>query len=71
MAKYNNHHISYEPEVVVSVQQSWHRVVSRIQNTKATPTFYADLTNFVHSVVEEWNRVRKELETGLDLRVKR
>jgi hypothetical protein len=46
-----------------------HRCVSRIQQTRATQQQYADVTNFVHAVVAEWNRMRRELDTGGDLRV--
>lgn len=71
MAKIQGHHVDYEePEWKLDVQQSWHRVLSRIQHTKATSPFYMYLTNMVHSLVAEWNRVRRELDTGRDLRVK-
>jgi len=46
-----------------------HRTVSRIQHTRATQQQYADVTNFVHSVAAEWNRMRRELDLGGDLRV--
>lgn len=46
-----------------------HRCVSRIQQTRATPQQYADVTNFLHSVAYEWCRMRCELDTGKDLRV--
>ena len=71
MARINRHHLSYDPEWTLDIQMSWHKVISRIQQTKATPEFYADLTNFVHSLTYEWNLKRMELDTGLDCRTKR
>ena len=62
------HHIIYEPEWMVPLTNQMHRVISRIQNTRATPEQYVKLTNFLHSVAHEWNRMRMELDTGLDLR---
>ncbi len=69
MARIQNHHITYKPEWTVEVNMLMHRTVSRIQQTRATPQYYADITNFMHSVAHEWNRMRQELDTGLDLRV--
>jgi len=68
-ARINRHHIVYDPEWVVEVNYTQHKVLTIIQRTKATPEKYADLTNFVHSVIHEWNRMRMELDTGLDLRI--
>lgn len=68
MARIQKHHISYDPEWFVEVNMLQHRAISRIQITKATPQAYADLTNFMHTVSVEWNRMRMELDTGLDLR---
>jgi uncharacterized protein involved in exopolysaccharide biosynthesis len=53
----------------VEIGNLMHRCVSRIQQTRATQQQYADVTNFVHAVVAEWNRMRRELDTGGDLRV--
>lgn len=64
------HHITYQPEWTVSLNMLMHRTISRIQITKATPEAYAGLTNFVHAVNFEHNRMRQELDTGLDLRQK-
>ena len=69
MATIQDHHITYAPEWVVELNMLMHRTISRIQITKATPQAYADLTNFMHSLSYEWNRMRQELDTGLDLRV--
>ena len=68
MPKYDNHHIIYADgekntdEWVISLRKYLHKTISVIQHTKATQEFYADLTNFMHSVVAEWNRVRSELD---------
>lgn len=69
MARIQNHHITYEPEWVVGINMLMHRTISRIQVTKATSEAYAGLTNFVHAVNYEHNRMRQELDCpGLDLR---
>ena len=66
------HHIIYEPnEWVVELNMLQHRTISRIQITKATTWAYADLTNFLHAVSFEHNRMRQELDTGKDLRIKK
>ena len=70
MARIQNHHITYDPEWIVEVNMLMHRTISRIQITKATPEAYAGLTNFVHAVNFEHNRMRQELDLGLDLRQK-
>lgn len=56
------HHIIYDPEWVVDLRAYHHKTISVIQHTNSTPQFYADLTNFLHSLVYEWNRVRMELD---------
>ena len=66
-----SHHISYATEWEVDLGMAEHRVISRIQNTRATPEAYARLTNYAHAVMFEWNRMRNELDTGYDLREKR
>ena len=71
MANLQNHHISYDTEWEVDITMQMHRCISRIQNTVATPAQYARVTNFMHSVAFEWNRMRNELDTGYDLREKR
>jgi hypothetical protein len=40
-----------------------------VQQTRATTQAYADLTAFVHALLFEWNRMRMELDTGVDCRV--
>jgi len=68
MARIQEHHISYDPEWTVSINMLMHRTISRIQITKATPEQYARMINFQHAVSFECNRMREELDTGLDLR---
>jgi hypothetical protein len=69
MARIQEHHITYRPEWKVELNMLMHRTISRIQQTKATGQQYADVTNFMHAVAYEWNRMRQELDTGEDLRV--
>ena len=68
MARLNNHHVFYEPEWTLEVTAQMHRVLTTFQNTKASPEHYARLTNFMHSVTQEWNRMRLELDIGGDFR---
>ena len=69
MATLQRHHITYDPEWTVDLNMLMHRTISRIQITKATSEQYAWLTNFVHAVNFEHNRMRQELDCpGLDLR---
>lgn len=68
MARIQRHHITYNPEWIVEVNMLMHRCISRVQITKATPQQYADLVNFQHAVTFEVNRMRQELDTGIDLR---
>ncbi len=76
MARIQGHHIVYEDsptsggkEWVLELNMLQHRTISRVQITKATPQAFADLTNFMHAVAYEWNRMRQELDVEVDLRV--
>jgi len=70
MARIQGHHLVYEPkEWVLDLNMLQHRTISRVQITRATPQAFADLTNFMHAVSYEWNRMRQELDTKQDLRV--
>lgn len=69
MARIQIHHLEYLPEEwTMELNMLMHRTISRIQQTKATPAQYALLTNYMHSVGVEWNRMRKELDVGGDFR---
>ena len=68
MARMQGHHITYTPEWKVDLNMLMHRTISRIQITKATTQQYADVTNFLHALSYEWNRMRKELDIGGDRR---
>lgn len=69
-ARINRHHIVYEdPAWIVEVNWSQHKVITFLQRTKGTQEKYAALTNFVHAILYEWNRMRRELDTGKDLRI--
>ena len=71
MAKINDHHIIYDaPPWEVELTGQQHRVITVIQNTRASGEQYARVTNFMHSVAHEWNRMRRELDTGMDLRTR-
>ncbi len=59
------HHVRYKPAWDVELTGQMHRVITTIQNTNASPEQYARITNFLHSLVEEWNRIRMELDTGV------
>lgn len=57
MAKLNKHHITYDPEWIVEIQARWHREITFIQKTKATPEFERILKNFMMSLQHEYHRV--------------
>lgn len=57
MARINRHHITYEPEFIVEIWARWHREITFIQRTKATPEFERLLKNFMMSLQHEWARV--------------
>lgn len=65
------HHITYDPEHVVELKMLDHRAVSRWQQTRATDEQYSLIINFLHALSFEANRIRAELDTGDDLRVKK
>lgn len=71
MAILQYHHITYDPEWDVELTMQMHKTITRIQSTRATPEQYARVTNFMHALSREWNRMRQELDTGLDLRQKK
>jgi hypothetical protein len=63
MARINRHHIEYgPPEWTVELTGQQHRVITVIQNTKASMEQYARITNFMHALAKEWNRMRMELD---------
>jgi len=58
------HHIRYEPDWTVELTGQMHRLITTIQNTNPSVEQYARITNFIHSIVEEWQRMRRDLDTG-------
>ena len=64
MGKVQEHHITYKPPWTVDLTWQQHRVVTTTQRTKSSPEQYARLTNLIHALTYEWNRMRKELDTG-------
>ena len=71
MAVYQNHHICYDPAWIVELTAQMHKCITTIQITKATEDHYARLTNFLHAITSEWNRMRMELDSNLDLRTRK
>jgi hypothetical protein len=70
MARIQLHHISYNPEWKVELTRQMHTVVGTIQGTKASIEQYARISNFIHALTTEWNRIRAELDLGnIDLRI--
>ncbi len=71
MARLQQHHIRYDPEWKVELTRQMHSCIGSIQGTKATIEQYARVTNFMHAVTTEWNRMRMELDlgAGTDLRI--
>ena len=61
------HHISYDPEWTVELQNYQHRCISIIQHATPTQERYAGLINFLHSLMWEANRYRAYLDGGFDL----
>lgn len=65
---FQTHHIIYKNDELgtedwtVSLNGIQHQTVTAIQRTKATPEKYAALTNFVHAVSYEWNKMRAKLD---------
>jgi len=63
VAKINRHHPDYSyPDWTLELTGQQHRVITVIQNTKSSPEQYARLTNFIHALVVEWTRMRRELD---------
>lgn len=71
MARLQQHHISYNPEWKVELTRQMHTCIGSIQATRASVEQYARVTNFLHAISTEWNRLRTELDIGdgLDLRI--
>jgi hypothetical protein len=65
------HHITYDPEWIVELTMKMHQVISYLQRTKATPEQYALMINFQHAITYECNRMRMELDTDSDMRVRK
>lgn len=63
------HHIVYNKDMpdggwTVELNGIQHQTLTAIQRMKATPQNYASLTNFLHAVSYEWNKMRQELDIG-------
>ena len=62
MARINTHHITYKPEWTVDITGQMHRLLTTIQRTRTTEEQYARITGFIHALVHEWNRMRRDLD---------
>ena len=66
--KFNRHHISYDktvwPEWTVNIPGYFHRTITFLSRMKATPENYAILTDCMHSITHEWNKMRMELDVN-------
>ncbi len=60
------HHIVYkndhQEDWTVEINGWQHKVVTQLQRMKATHTNYAAVTNFVHAVIHEWQRIRYQID---------
>ena len=56
------HHITYKPAWIVELTGWQHKVITYIQRLKPTRTNYAAVTNFMHAVCHEWQRLRYQLD---------
>ena len=65
----NRHHVRYDPDWVLELNWLQHKTVTNVQQMNSTPENFAKVTNFLHALSFEWNRMRAELDTGMDLRV--
>ena len=66
MPKLNNHHVSYDPEWTVQVGYQEHKVLTNIQRSNATEELYARVENLMVALTHEKNRIRMELDLGVD-----
>ena len=57
------HHVSYDPEWTVELQNYMHKTITIIQNAKPTQERYAGLVNFMHALCWEFNRYRAYLDS--------
>lgn len=61
------HHITYDPEWTVELQNYQHKVITILQNSIPTEERYMWLNDFVHALTWEYNRFRMFLDTEHDL----
>ena len=65
----NHHHITYKDKPmdsvdwIVEVNGVDHKMLTILQRMKSTPENYAHITNVLHAVAHEWERMRKDLDT--------
>ena len=67
MPKLNKHHVVYNPEWALEIGYQEHKVITNIQrSSKNKEELYARVVNLIHALTHEANRIRMELDTGLD-----
>jgi hypothetical protein len=66
MPKMNKHHITYVPEWTVEIGYMEHKVVTNIQRSNSTEELYARVENLTIAITHEKNRIRMELDLGID-----
>lgn len=57
MARKQRHHITYNPEWIVELTGWQHKVVTHLQNMKATQENINQVTGFMNAVIYEWQRL--------------
>ena len=63
------HHMSYDSDYTVELQNYQHEFVTIIQNTKPTPARLILLGNTLRSLFWEYERYHRALDMGIDNRV--
>ena len=69
-ARINEHHIYYDPDWIVELNWLQHKTVTNVQQMNATGENFAKVTNFMHALSHEWNRMRASLDTEEDMRIR-
>ena len=62
----NKHHIHYDPDWIVELNWLQHKTVTNVQQMNSTFENFAKVTNFMHALSHEWNRMRASLDITED-----
>lgn len=65
----NSHHLNYEKDYTVELQQYQHEAVTIVQNTIPTPERLVLLFNFIRALNFELERYCQALDMSIDNRV--